>query len=74
MDTLKRIEAVAHDYVSDSDITAETSIRRDLGLDSLEFMQLVVDLEEEFGVSLPDKAFAEFQTIGDVVEYIDSYN
>ena len=46
---------------------------KDLGADSLDTVEMIMELEEEFGVSIPDEAAQEIQTIGDYVRYIESY-
>ena len=52
------------------DITLETSFIDDLGADSLDSIELVVELEEKFGIEIPDEDAQELQTVGDVVNYI----
>ncbi len=52
------------------DITLETSFIDDLGADSLDSIELVVELEEKFGIEIPDEDAQEMHTVGDVVNYI----
>ena len=52
------------------DITLETSFIDDLGADSLDSIELVMELEERFGIEIPDEDAQELQTVGDVVNYI----
>ncbi len=52
------------------EITPATSLRDDLGADSLDLVEIVMACEEEFGVQIPDSDFDRFQTVGDVVEYL----
>jgi len=52
-------------------ITAGTSFVNDLGADSLDTVELVMELEEEFDVNIPDDAAEKIQTVGHAVEYID---
>jgi len=49
----------------------DTRLREDLGADSLELVELVFTLEQEFGISIPDGDAAEIRTVGDVVRYIE---
>jgi acyl carrier protein len=53
-------------------ITMETSFVNDLGADSLDTVELVMELEEEFGLTIPDEDAQEIQTVGNAVEYIKS--
>lgn len=55
------------------DITLETNIRKDLGLNSLELVNLAVDIEEEFGVEIPDKEAMGLETVGDAIRIIEKY-
>ncbi len=52
------------------DITLETSFIDDLGADSLDSIELVMELEEKFGIEIPDEDAQEMHTVGDVVNYI----
>ena len=45
----------------------------ELGSDSLDTVELVMELEEEYGVMIPDEIASEFKTVGDVVRYIESF-
>ena len=53
-------------------INAETSFVNDLGADSLDTVELVMELEEEFDTNIPDDAAEKIQTVGQAVEYIDA--
>lgn len=54
-------------------ITAATSFKEDLGADSLDLFELVMALEEEFGVEIPTEDLEKVVTVGDVVTYIESH-
>lgn len=56
--------------VSKEQVTPETSFINDLGADSLDTVELVMELEEEFGISIPDDAADKIQTVGQVIDYI----
>lgn len=53
-------------------INAETSFVNDLGADSLDTVELVMELEEEFDVTIPDEEAEKIQTVGQAVGYIES--
>ncbi|HAL02647.1 MAG TPA: acyl carrier protein [Lachnospiraceae bacterium] len=53
-------------------ITEETNFKQDLRADSFELMELVMALEDEFGLKIEDDEFENFETVGDVLEYIRS--
>ena len=54
------------------DMTMETKIGEDLGADSLDVVELLMAIEEEFEVEIPDEDIEALKTIGDVVEYIQN--
>ena len=56
--------------VSDTTITEESSFIDDLGADSLDLVELIMALEEEFGIEIPDADAEKVVTVGDVVNYI----
>jgi acyl carrier protein len=67
------IDIVAEQLGVDKDkITMETSFVNDLGADSLDTVELVMELEEEFDINIPDDAAEKIQTVGQAVEYIES--
>lgn len=58
--------------VDASDITAETSFKDDLDVDSLDLFELVMALEEEFGKEIPTEDLEKLVTVGDIVNYIEN--
>lgn len=58
------------DYDEDS-VTMQSSIIDDLGADSLDVVELVMSLEEEFDMEIPDEEAENIKTIGDMVKYIE---
>ncbi len=56
--------------VSDTAITEDASFIDDLGADSLDLVELIMALEEEFGIEIPDADAEKVVTVGDVVNYI----
>lgn len=53
------------------DVTLESSFTEDLGADSLDTVELVMEFEKEFGVQIPDDAAEKIATVGDAVKFID---
>ena len=51
-------------------ITAETSFVNDLGADSLDTVELVMELEEEFDINIPDDAAEKIQKVGEAIDFI----
>ena len=56
--------------VEEDDVTEDASFFDDLGADSLDIVELVMALEEEFGISIPDEQAEGIKTVGDAVNYI----
>ena len=54
------------------DITPDSKIKDDLGADSLDVLQLLMALEEEKGVVIPDEVLPTLKTVGDIVAYMES--
>ena len=64
-------DIVAEQLGVDADkVTMESSFVDDLGADSLDIVELVMALEETFGVEIPDSEAEKISTVGDVVEYV----
>lgn len=59
--------------IEESEITAETNIRDDLGADSLDLVDMLMSLEDEFDVEIPDDEIEKLATVGDVVAYIEEH-
>ena len=53
-------------------LTMETSLKDDLDADSLDAVEVIMALEEEFDIEIPDDEAENFKTIGDIVEYIEA--
>jgi acyl carrier protein len=52
-------------------VTLDAQIKKDLGADSLDILQLLMRIEDQYGITIPDKALATFNTVGDVVNYLE---
>ena len=53
-------------------MTMETKIKEDLNADSLDVVELMMDLEENFGITISDEEATKMSTIGDIVSYIEA--
>ncbi len=69
---LERIIEVVKEQLDckDAELTTATSFQDDLGADSLDLYELVMQLEEEFDITIPTEDFAGIATIGDVMNYL----
>ena len=59
--------------VKESEVTPEATFTGDLGADSLDTVELVMEFEKAFGVQVADEDAEKFQTVGDVVTYIEEH-
>lgn len=57
--------------VDESDVTEDASFVDDLNADSLDIVELVMALEEEFGISIPDEEAESIKTVGDAIAFIE---
>ena len=73
MSTLDKVKDVIMDKlgVEDSKINMEASFVNDLGADSLDTVELIMEFEEEFGIEIPHEDAEKMTTVGAAVEYID---
>jgi acyl carrier protein len=70
----KVIEIVAEQMsVDKSEITRETSFVNDLNADSLDTVELVMEFEDEFELSIPDEEAEKIQTVGQAIDYISEH-
>lgn len=67
-----RIKAIVVDQlgIDDAEVVLDASFIDDLGADSLEIVELIMALEEEFGIAIPDEDVEKIRTVGHAVEYI----
>ncbi len=63
------VEILAAD---DIEITEETSLKDDLGADSLDLFELITAFEDEYGIEIPQEELENIQTVGDIIEYMKS--
>ena len=71
LETVKAILAEQFDVEEDT-ITMETSVAEDLGADSLDVVDLLMSIEDEFEIEIPDTEIENMKTVGDLVKYIEA--
>ena len=59
--------------VEESEVTNEASFTNDLGADSLDTVELIMEFEKEFNLSIPDEEAEKIETVGDAVTYIEDH-
>jgi len=57
--------------VDESEVTPEASFTNDLGADSLDTVELIMEFENEFNISIPDDQAEGIQTVGDAIKYVE---
>ena len=60
--------------VEESEVTNEASFTNDLGADSLDTVELIMEFEKEFNLSIPDEEAEKIETVGDAVVYIENHS
>ena len=58
--------------VDESEVTLESSFTNDLGADSLDTVELIMEFEKEFGIAIPDDQAENIGTVGDAITYISA--
>ena len=73
-DIKNRITAIIVDKlgVDESEVTAEASFTNDLGADSLDTVELIMEFEKEFSIAIPDDKAEGITTVGDAVTYVEN--
>lgn len=71
LERIKEILAASFD-VDIETLTADTKIAEDLGADSLDIVEILMDIESEYGIEIPDEDIESIKTIGDAAEYIQN--
>lgn len=59
--------------IDESRITEEASFKEDLGADSLDLFELVMSLEDKFGIEIPSEDLEQLETVKDVVDYVEEH-
>ena len=75
IDTFEKIRALLAEQldVDPAKITMDSDIMSDFEADSLDIVDMVMTLEDEFGIEVPDDAIESLRTVGDVVNFVDSH-
>ncbi|WP_298837601.1 acyl carrier protein [uncultured Clostridium sp.] len=60
--------------IDDEEIKMESSFMNDLGADSLDIVELIMELEEKYDIEIPDEDVEKIATVGDIVEYIKAHS
>lgn len=73
MDTFERVRELLAEQldIDEEKITMDSDILEDFEADSLDVVDMVMTLEDEFGVEIPDEDIENFHTVGDVVRFVD---
>ena len=58
-------------HLGGKEITLESRIKEDLGADSLDVLQMLMTIEEEHGIVIPDEELASFETVGDILNFLE---
>ena len=58
-------------HLGGMEITKESRIKEDLGADSLDVLQMLMTIEEEHGITIPDEELAAFETVGDILNFLE---
>jgi acyl carrier protein len=71
---LEKVKSIMVDQlgVDEDKVTMDASIIDDLGADSLDVVDLIMSLEEEFDIEIPDEDVENIKTVGDIVKYIEA--
>lgn len=72
-DIATRVKAIIADKlgVDESEVTPEASFTNDLGADSLDTVELIMEFEKEFNIAIPDDQAEKISTVGEAIRYIE---
>jgi len=73
-DIASKVKAIIVDKlgVDESEVTPEASFANDLGADSLDTVELIMEFEKEFDMAIPDDQAEKISTVGDAIQYIEN--
>jgi len=73
-DIPSRVKSIIVDKlgVNDSEVTPQSSFTNDLGADSLDTVELIMEFEKEFNISIPDEEAENITTVGQAIEYLEN--
>lgn len=68
-----KVKAIIVDKLSveESQVTKEANFQADLNADSLDTVELIMEFEKEFGITIPDEDTQKISTVGDAIEYVE---
>ncbi|HHU97216.1 MAG: acyl carrier protein [Fermentimonas sp.] len=71
----QRVKAIIVDKlgVEESEVTETASFTNDLGADSLDTVELIMEFEKEFNISIPDDQAEKISTVGDAISYVEEH-
>ena len=74
-DIADRVKAIIVDKltVDENEVTPTAEFSKDLGADSLDKVELIMEFEKEFGITIPDEEAEKITTVGDAVKYIEEH-
>ncbi|MEJ5316007.1 acyl carrier protein [Tenuifilum osseticum] len=75
-DIATRVKSIIVDKlgVDENEVTPEASFTNDLGADSLDTVELIMEFEKEFNLSIPDEEAEKISTVGDAIKYIEQHS
>lgn len=75
MTTFEKVKEIVVDKlnVPAAKVTEDATFVSDLGADSLDVVEVVMEVEKEFGITIPDEEAAKMEKVGDAVKYIDAH-
>lgn len=75
MTTFEKIREIIMEQLSvdESMVTIDTNLMKDLETDSLDAVEIIMAIEEEFGIEIPDEEAEKFQTVNDLIKYVDAH-
>ncbi len=74
-DITSRVKAIIVDKlgVDEAELTPEATFTNDLGADSLDTVELIMELEKEFDITIPDDQAEKISTVGDAIAYVEEH-
>ena len=72
--TLDKIKAIIAEQlgVDESEVKPETHLMKDLEADSLDAVEIIMAIEDEFDIEVPDEGAEKFQTVNDIISYVEA--
>ena len=72
-DTAEKVKKIIEEQlmVEESEVTMDASFVDDLGADSLDVVEMIMEIEDEFGIEIPDEDAEKLVTVGDAIKYLE---